>query len=195
VPAVSRSARLSAQYNQSQQAGDLTVRLEKPESGNDTFNLVMSPVEWREIHALAKFGQAAAAYDCTAPYVLQVLKYDASQPEEILADREMQAALAALDRMAARIPPDGGGSGNITFALPKEDMRQFLVILNMAAAAEKQAVLVHSSAPEKFPHVFPDIEVDCKYYARAFEDLLMALHKDQPLSITRPPSYMEIKKG
>jgi hypothetical protein len=95
--------------------------LEKPESGNDTFNLVMSPVEWREIHALAKFGQAAAAYDCTAPYVFQVIKYDASQPEEILADREMQAALAALDRMAARISPDGGGRGNVTFALPKED--------------------------------------------------------------------------
>ena len=171
------------------------MKLENPECGNDTFNLLMSPVEWREIHALAKFGQVAAAYDCAAPYVLQVLKYDASQPEEILADREMQAALAALDRMAARISPDGGGRGNVTFALPKEDMRQFLVILNMAAAAEKQAVLVHDSAPEKFPSLFPDIEVDCNYYADAFEDLLMALHNDQPLSITRPSSYIEIKNG
>jgi hypothetical protein len=74
-------------------------------------------------------------------------------------------------------------------------MRQFLVILNMAAAAEKQAVLVHDSASEKFPTAFPDIEVDCNYYAHAFEDLLMALHNDKPLSITRPSSYIEIENG
>ena len=38
------------------------MRLEKPNPEDDTFKLVMSPVEWEEINALAKFAQAGLAY-------------------------------------------------------------------------------------------------------------------------------------
>ena len=59
------------------------VRLEKPEVGDGTFSLVMSPVEWQEIHALAKFAQASITYNAQAAYVAQVVTYMWSQPQAL----------------------------------------------------------------------------------------------------------------
>jgi hypothetical protein len=51
------------------------VRLEKPDATDGTFNLDMSPVEWEEIHALAKFALVGLDYDCKAAYVVQVFTF------------------------------------------------------------------------------------------------------------------------
>jgi hypothetical protein len=49
----------------------------------DTFELAMCPLEWKEVYALATFGQLALEYDCEAPYVTQVLVYELDQPEDL----------------------------------------------------------------------------------------------------------------
>jgi len=76
------------------------VRLESPGLGSDTFHLVMSPVEWKEVYALAKFAQAGLEYDCRANYVVQVFTYlylvsdfGISQPGDMLSNPNMQAQM------------------------------------------------------------------------------------------------------
>ena len=164
------------------------MRLEKPEPAGDTFSLVMSPVEWKEIHALAKFAQAGIAYDAQAAYVAQVFVYVMSQPEDILGNRNTLAAFAAVDRLAAAVSANAARI-DVVLRLPKEEMRQLLIMLGKAAESEDQADIVHDALPEKFPHRFPEMDPCSHYYADAFDDLLAALHQDKGLTISRPPGY------
>jgi hypothetical protein len=174
--------------------GERFVRLEKPEPGHDVFSLVMSPVEWPEVHALAKFVQAGIAYDTRAAYVAQVFVFVMSQPEDILGNRNTQAAFAAVDHLAIEVPPNAAGGG-VILNLPKEQMRQLLIMLGKAAESEDQADIIHDALPEKFPYRFPDIEPSSQFYAEAFTNLLKALHEDRSLNIERPPSYRAANHG
>jgi len=79
------------------------MRLVRPEPGDGCFNLVMSPVEWREVYALARFAQAAIAYDSRAAYVAQVFVYIVSRPQEILGNTNAHAAFAAVDRLRSDV--------------------------------------------------------------------------------------------
>ncbi len=153
-------------------------------------SLVLSPREWKEVSALAKFAQTGLDYDCDAPYVSQVFTYMLSQPEDIQSNRNTHAAFSAVDRMAAEAPADGTNSGDVTLALPKKEMRQLFVVLSIAADAEKQADSLYDAAREEFPYPFPDIEVAPRHYAKAFDDFLTALHEDRSLiiNLTAPGS-------
>jgi hypothetical protein len=161
------------------------VRLEKPEDGSDRFNLIMSPLEWREVHSLVKFGQAGLAYDCKAAYVAQVFNYlflvsrfGWLQPKDILSDKNTQAAFSEVDRLAEQFPP-GGSSVDVNLKLRKEAMRQLLTVLGKAAESEEQANIVSDAFPEEFPYRYPDLEFNGDYYADIFERLLTALHEDR----------------
>jgi hypothetical protein len=147
-------------------------------------SLVMSPAEWRDIYVLAKFAQAGLAYDCEAPYVIQVFTYYLSQPRELEADKDLQAAFLAIDGMAAETPSDRSDPRDVNLTLPKEQMRQLLVALDLAADGEQQADTLHMVAPDRFIYPFPKITVAAPHYAKAFEDLLTAVHKDLSLEIS-----------
>ncbi len=147
------------------------------------FSLVMSPVEWSDVYALAKFAQAGLAYDCETPYVAQVFTYDLSQPEELQGDKDLQAGFIAIDGLAAEIPTDQSQLVDVNLALPKEQMRQILVALNLAASAESTADSLYTVAPDTFPYPFPEIMVAARHYAKAFEELLTAVHKERSLDI------------
>jgi hypothetical protein len=162
------------------------VRLEKSETVDDIFDLVMSAVEWKEIHALAKFAQAGIAYDCKTHYVAQVFVYTVTEPEGFRDDENLKAAFTALDDLMAHTTPDGKNNIEVVLELPKEKMRQFLVIVRKAAESERQANLLHSAIPKEFPYAFPDLQVASGYYADAFADILMALGKNQAMNIGRP---------
>ena len=159
------------------------MRLEKHE--DDAFSLIMSPVEWPEILALAKFARAALAYDATAAYVVQVLTYVVSPRWDILGNQSTRAAFAAVDRLTA------DSVGDVILRLPKEQMRQLLVMLGMAAESEDQAELVHNVEPEKFPHQFPDLGPSSQAYVQVFDDLLEALYEGLSVNVRRPPSYRD----
>ena len=174
------------------------MRLEKPESGHDTFKLVMSAVEWEEIHALAKFAQAGLAYDCTAAYVAQVFTYlvlwgrfgGFPQPADIQSNQDMQAAFAAVDRLAESVPADGRNRGDVVLRLRKEELRQLLILLGKASEAEDKAEDLHDDIGVEFP----DLEFTPSLYGDAFENLLMALHENRSQEVIRPPSW-RIRKG
>jgi hypothetical protein len=160
------------------------VRLETPESGDDRFNLVMAPVEWTEIHELAKFARAGIAHDAEAPYVAQVFVYIFLQPRDLIKDTDTQAALAAIDCLATGAHPDADG-GDVVLRLPKAQMRQILMMLGMAAESEDQAEIVHDGRPEEFPYRFPDMQFPGDYYAKLLDDLLAALYRDSALTLNR----------
>jgi hypothetical protein len=157
------------------------VRLEK--DGDDVFSLIMSPMEWPEIFALAQFARDALAYDSTAAYVAQVLTY--SVPLDMLGDQNIRLAFAAVDRLTAE------SGGDLILRLPKDHMRALLILLGMAAESEGQAEIVHDGAPEKFPHQFPDLGPSSHDYARVFDELLRALHNGLSVDVRRPPSYRD----
>jgi hypothetical protein len=191
------------------------MRLEKPYSADDKFHLVMTPVEWKEIHALAKFAQVCLAYDCRTAYVAQILTYlvyvgqfgGFSQPANIQSDQNMQAAFAAVDRLAETASTD-----DVLLSLRKEEMRQLLIILgkaseaedradhlnwdseaedqeerlNCESEAEDQVERLNYADPEKVPYSFPDLEFASDYYGDALYALLIALHEDKSLTISRP---------
>lgn len=168
------------------------MRLEKPEAEGDALTLTMSPLEWKELNALAKFGRAGLAYDCKAAYVAQVFNYlflvsrfGFSQPEAILGDKDTQAALAELDRLAERIARGGGETIDVNVKLRKEAMRQLLVVAGKASESEEQANLISDAFPEAFPYRYPDLEFNGDYYADVFERLLTALYEDRSIEIAR----------
>jgi hypothetical protein len=162
-----------------------SVRLEKPLC-DDTFNLIMSPVEWPEILALAKFAQAGIAYDAQAAYVRQVFTYLMLQPADLLKDADTQAAFAAVERVGVAV-----GGGEVIVRLGKAQMRQLLVMLGMAAESEDQAELVHGVEAEDFPHQFPDLGPSSQSYAQVFDELLQALYDGLSVNVRRPPSYRD----
>ncbi len=173
------------------------MRLEKPDAGDDTFKLIMSPVEWEEIHALAKFAQAGLAYDCKAAYVAQVFTYlvlwgrfgGFPQPADIYSNHDMQAAFEALDRLAESVAPGAMNRGDVVLRLRKEEFRQLLILLGKASEAEDQADIVHGAFPDEFPSIYPDLEFTPSVYGDAFENLLMALHEDRSQEVIRPPAW------
>jgi hypothetical protein len=175
--------RLTAKYDPSQNPGALRVGSGTSKKRDDTFHLVLSPMEWKEVHALAHFAQSGLAYDCAAPYVTQVFEYHLSEPEDLQSDENLQAAFSAVAQMAETIPADGRNGGDVTLELPKEKMRQLLVILRMAASAEEQADFLYNGARDVFPYPFPDLKVPSSDYAQAFDSLLISLHHDNPLVI------------
>ena len=146
----------------------------------------MSPVEWKEIHALAILGQADIAYDCEANCAAQVFVRTAIEPEEFRGHENLKAAFTALDDLAARTQPDEKNNGQSILPLSKGKMRQFLVVVRKAAESERRANSLHSAVPDKFPLVFPGVEVAAGHYADASADLVMALHENRPMSIGRP---------
>jgi len=156
------------------------VRLETPESGDDTFSLVMAPVEWADIQELAKFARAGIEHDAEAAYVAQVFVYIFLQPRDLMKDPDTQAALAAIDRLASGAHVDADG-GDVVLRLPKAQMRQILMMLGMAAESEDQAEIVHGAWPEKFPYPFPDMRFPGDYYAKLLDDLLDVLYKGSPV--------------
>ena len=175
--------RLTAKYDPLQNAGALHVGSGTSEERDDTFHLVLSPMEWKEVHALAHFAQSGLAYDCAAPYVTQVFEYHLSQPEDLQSDEDLQAAFSAVAQMAETIPADSRNGGDVTLGLPKEAMRQLLVILSMAASAEEQADFLYNGARDEFPYPFPELTVSSSDYARAFDSILTSLHHDNSLVI------------
>jgi hypothetical protein len=159
------------------------VRLQIPESsGTDTFSLILSPAEWKDIHGLAQFAERGLEYDCEAPYVSQVFQYDWG-PEELQSDKDMRAAFATIARMAETIPIDGSDRGAVRLMLHKEEMRSLLIALGMAAHAEESADLLYNANREAFPHAFPELTASSRDYSKVFDDLLMALHKDKALAV------------
>jgi hypothetical protein len=166
------------------------VRLEKIDPENDSCKLVMSPKEWKDVHSLATFAHAGLVYDGEAAYVAQVFTYlylvgqfgvgpsAFSQPKDILADEGMQAAFAAVDRLAARTLPESG-TGEAVLALSKHEMQELLHVLGKATEAEDQAEIIHGAFPEKFPHLYPELELATAYYADAFCALLQELRADE----------------
>jgi hypothetical protein len=154
------------------------VRLEKPEPGKGTFSLVMSPVEWKETHALAKFGQTTITYDAQAPYVKQVFLYTVTEPEDFVESDNVQAAFAALDRLAAVVSSYSLG-GDVILKLPKEEMRQMLVVIAKAAESKDRAEFYYGRFD--FLHRFPELDIPASHYAEAFVNLLLALHEDKSL--------------
>ena len=159
------------------------MRLQIPESsGTDTFSLILSPAEWKDIAGLARFAERGLEYDCEAPYVSQVFRYD-WEPEELQSDKDMQAAFATIARMAETPPVDGGDQGAVRLMLHKEEMRCLLIALGMAAAAEESADLLYNANREAFPHAFPKLTASSRDYSKAFDDLLIALHKEYVLVI------------
>jgi hypothetical protein len=177
--------------------GEHAVRLEKPDSGHDTFKLVMSPVEWEEIHALAKFAQAGLAYDCKAAYVAQVFTYlvlwgrfgGFPQPADIQSNQDMQAAFAAVDRLAESVATGAMNRGDVVLRLRKEELRQLLIMLGKASEAEDHAEVMLDAYPAEFPYIFPDLEFTPSVYGDAFETLLMALWEDRSQEVIRPPAW------
>lgn len=171
------------------------MRLEKPGPRDDNYRLAMSLVEWKEVYALAQFAQAGIAYDAQAPYVAQVFIYVTSQPKDVLGNRNTRAAFAAVDRLAAEGSADAA-AGVVILRLPKEEIRQLLVMLGMAAESEDQADIIHDGEPDKFPHGFPakEIEIAASHYAEAFDNLMAALHEDRTLNIDRPV-YQRLTNG
>jgi hypothetical protein len=162
-----------------------SVRLEKPLC-EDTFSLIMSPVEWPEILALAKFAQAGIAYDAQAAYVRQVFTYLMLQPADLLRDADTQAAFAAVERLGV-----AAGGGEVIVRLGKAQMRQLLVMLGMAAESEDQAELVHGVEAEDLLHQFPDLGPSSQSYAQVFDELLQALYDGLSVNVRRPPSYRD----
>jgi len=156
----------------------------------------MSPVEWKEIHALAKFAQAGLAYDCTAAYVAQVFTYlmfvgrfgGFPQPADIHFNPDMQAAFAAVDRLAKSVPIGLMNRGDVVLGLRKEELRQLLIVLGKASEAEDQTEHLHDAIPEEFPYCFPDLEFAASYHGDAFDNLLTAVHEEGSQEIIRPPS-------
>jgi hypothetical protein len=133
------------------------VRLQIPESsGTDTFSLILSPAEWKDIHGLAQFAERGLEYDCAAPYVSQVLQYE-WEPEELLSDKDMRAAFATIAGMAETTPLDGRDRGAVRLMLHKEEMRCLLIALGMAVDAEESADLLYNANREAFPHAFPKL--------------------------------------
>ncbi len=161
----------------------LTVKYDPSQKAGALFHLVLSPMEWKEVHALAHFAQSGLAYDCAAPYVTQVFVYHLSQPEELQFDEDLQAAFSAVAQMAETIPADGRNGGDVTLGLPKEEMRQLLVVLSIAARAEEQADFLYNGARDEFPYPFPDLTVSSSDYVQAFDSLLTSLHHDKSLVI------------
>ena len=124
------------------------MRLQIPESsGNDTFSLILSPAEWKDIHGLAQFAERGLEYDCQAPYVSQVFQYD-WEPEELQSDKDMRAAFATIARIAETTPFDGRDRGAVRLMLHKEEMRCLLIVLGMAAHAEESADLLYNANRE-----------------------------------------------
>lgn len=164
------------------------MRLEKPEGGAGKFSLAMSPQEWKDIHALALFAWNGLAYDCEAPYVTQVFEYHLSDPENLHSDENMQAAFSAIAGTTETMTADGRDRGDVILSLPKEQMRQLLIILNIAGMAEEQADRLYNAARESFPYRFPDSSVPCRDYANACDDFLTALHHDNSLVIDLKPA-------
>jgi hypothetical protein len=175
--------RLTAKYGPSQNPGALHAGSGASKKRDDTFQLVLSPMEWKEVHALAHFAQSGLAYDCAAPYVTQVFEYHLSEPEDLQSDENLQAAFSAVAQMAETLAADGRNGGDVTLGLPKEEMRQLLVILRMAASAEEQADFLYNGARDAFPYPFPDLTVPSSDYAQAFNSLLISLHHDNSLVI------------
>lgn len=160
------------------------MRLQTPESsGTDTFSLILSPAEWKDIHALAQFADRGLDYDCEAPYVTQVFAYLMREPEELQSDKDMRAAFATIARMAETTPADGRDRGAIRLLLYKEEMRCLLIALGLAADAEESADLLYNANREAFPYAFPKLMVSSRDYSRVFDDLLQALHNDNALAI------------
>jgi hypothetical protein len=160
------------------------VRLQIPESsGTDTFSLILSPAEWKDIHGLAQFAERGLEYDCEAPYVTQVFQYLSRDPEELQSDEDMRAAFATIARMAETTPIGGRDRDAVRLMLRKEEMRCLLIALGIAADAEESADLLYNANREAFPHAFPKLTVSSRDYSRAFDDLLMALHNDKVLVI------------
>ena len=161
------------------------MRLEVPEAGADTYRLVMSRVEWPEVYALAKFALEGMTYDAKAPYVGQVFVYIMYQPRDILGDVNTHAAIAACDPLAAEVSASPGG-GEAVLQLPKDQMRQLLVMLDMAAESEDQADIICDGVPDEVLHRFPDIEITSLHYAEAFQKLMAAFYDGVSLTIDRP---------
>jgi len=149
----------------------------------DTFELVMSPLEWKEVYALAKFGQIGLQYDCEAPYVTQVFVYELTDPESLNSNSLLQSAFSSLDSMAEQIRPDGRSGHEVILRGLKEEMRELLILLGTAARAEEQAELLYNAVNDAFPSLFPDLEIPSRDYAQAFDDLLTALHEERSLGI------------
>jgi hypothetical protein len=162
------------------------MRLEKPESEDGTFSLSMSPVEWPEVLALAKFAQAGIAYDTQAAYVAQVFTYLMLQPADLLKDADTQAAFAAVERLGASAP-----GGEALLHLGKAQMRQLLVMLGMAAESEDNADLMRDDEAENSSHQFPDLGPSSQSYAQVFDELLQALYDGLSANVRRPPSYRD----
>ena len=161
-----------------------SVRLQIPESsGTDTFSLILSPAEWKDIHALAQFAERGLAYDCVVPYVTQVFHYLTWEPEELQSDPDMQAAFATIARMAETAPADGRDGGAVRLLLHKEEMRSLLIALRLAANAEETADLLYNANREAFPYAFPKLMVFSREYSQVFADLLQALHNNNALTI------------
>lgn len=160
------------------------MRLQIPESsGTDTFSLILSPAEWKDIHGLAQFADRGLEDDCEAPYVTQVFQYLAREPEELHSDKDMRAAFATIARMAETTPADDRDRGAVRLMLHKEEMRCLLIALGMAADAEESADLLYNANREAFPHPFPKLTVPSRDYSQVFDDLLAALHTDNALVI------------
>ncbi len=159
------------------------MRLQIPEtSGTDTFSLILSPAEWKDIAGLAQFAERGLEYDCEAPYVSQVFRYD-WEPEELQSDKDMRAAFATIARMAETTPFDGRDRGAVRLMLHKEEMRCLLIVLGMAADAEESADLLFNANRDAFPYAFPKLAATSRDYSKAFGELLMALHHDNALVI------------
>jgi hypothetical protein len=175
--------RFIAKHDSSQNAGAPHVRSATSEDRDDTVHLILSPMEWKEVRALTHFAQCGLVYDCAAPYVTQVFVYDLSQPEELQDDEDLQAAFSTVADMAETIPADGTNGGDVTLGLPKEEMRQLFVILNIAAGAEEQAAFLYNGGCDGFHYPFPDLTVPPSDYVKAFDSLLMSLHHDKSMVI------------
>ena len=80
----------------------------------------------------------------------------------------------------------GNTSGDVVLTLPKEQLRQLLVMLGKASESEDQGELLHDAEPDKFPHRFPDIGIAPAQYTEAFDILLAALDEEKTLEIDRP---------
>ncbi len=175
--------RFTAKYDRSQEAGGLHVVSGNSEERDDTVHLVLSPMEWKEVRALAHFAQCGLAYDCSAPYVTQVFVYHLSQPEDLQYDEDLQAAFSAVGDLAETFPADGGNGDDVTLGLPKEEMRQLFVVLSIAAGAEEQAAFLYNGDCAGYHYPFPDLAGSPSDYVEAFDNLLTSLHHDKSVVI------------
>jgi len=151
------------------------------------WRITMPPDEWREIRAMAKFGQAAVAYDRKTAYVAQILEYYFVPLDVCASSPRLAAAFTAVDALG----DPGASLADVTLALPKDSMEELLLVLEMVSRAEEKAETHSYDSSGKPLFTYPDLRYQVSRYEALFDELLEALRAGRSADV--PPPYPERK--